>query len=109
MEDNFIFAIPFRVTLCLGRGDGGDVEVSTNVTAEEYEDLKANEGEVYNGTPLYYRIIEDAKTENEYCLRSMGSDEKIDYDSISYLIECLDEDVYAEEDDDDDDDDEEEY
>ncbi len=91
MEDG-TNSLDFIVTLCLGGGDGGDVEVTVNVTDEEYELLRqcCREGieiEDCEGLEdLCDRIKEAAADENESCMEFLDSDEEIDYDSISYII-----------------------
>ena len=85
--------LDFLVTICLGGGDGGDVRVSVPVSEEEYNALIEDGGEVYGD--LRARIVAAAITEDRYCRKL--SDEVINYEEASYLIE-LETDLYDEDD-----------
>lgn len=82
--------LEFWVTICLGHGDGGDVVVTMDVTAEEYELLKQcyrddEEIEGYEGLEdLYERVVAAAKDESECC--ELDDCEDIDYDDASYTV-----------------------
>ena len=78
--------LTFRVTVCLGWGDGGDVDVRVSVTPDEFELLKEcyREGiEIEDCTGLkrlYDTICEYAEDEDIAC----GCDE--DHSDASYMV-----------------------
>lgn len=92
-----MISLEFWVTICLGRGDGGDVTVTVDVTEEEYKLLKQccrdyEDIDGYEGLEdLCRRIEEAAQEENEACMADYDTDEEIDYDSVSYMISMPDE------------------
>ena len=93
--------IEFTVTVCLGRGDGGDVCVDVSVSDEEYELLlqccrEDRDIGSYDGlSDLCRRIEEAAQSENESCMYEFGYDEEIDYSTASYMISMPDEIIRA--------------
>ena len=80
--------LDFPVTVCLGRGDGGDVSVRMNVTKEEFDLLveaceNGDEISEYDSlSDLYERIISAASDE---CDWDYGGDES-DLDEATYLV-----------------------
>ena len=93
--------LSFRVTLCLGRGDGGDVMVRIWVTDDMYEKLLqlCREGmadsldNFEEFEALCDEIRENAASMNEFY---NDDEEEINYDEISYIIYMADEIVKAE-------------
>lgn len=88
--------LDFLVTICLGHGDGGDVEVTVDVTKKEfnllvqcYQDM--DEIDSYDGLEsLYKRIVKEAVGEDEAC--SMDTEDyDPDYDDASYIVSFPDE------------------
>ena len=65
--------LEFLVTICLGYGDGGDVEITETVTEEEFELLKQccredDEISEFEGLEdLYERVCRAALEESGYC------------------------------------------
>lgn len=100
--------LEFSVTICLGYGDGGDVEVAVDVTDAEfallvqcYQDMY--EIDSYDGLEdLYKRIIEEAKGEDEACSIDV-EDYDPDYDDASYIVSFPDEVIEAADSEEDDD------
>lgn len=90
--------IEFPVTACLGGGDGGDILVTVDVTAEELKLLKKcirNEEEIegYEGLEdLVERINEAAISECE-SIDDVYGDEEVeeDFSSASFMIGYPDE------------------
>ena len=88
--------LDFLVTICLGYGDGGDVEVTVDVTKKEfallvqcYRDM--DEIDSYEGLEsLYKRIIKEAVGEDEFCSQNV-EDYDPDYDDASYIVSFPDE------------------
>lgn len=84
--------LDFTVTVCLGRNRSGDIDVSVDVSEEEFEALKNcyNDGEDIEGyeglEDLYGRIISAAKDEIEFF-----NGEDFDYDNVTFCIELPDE------------------
>ena len=84
--------LKFRVTICLGYGDGGDVRVKVGVTEKEYERLKQccrdeeDSHDRWGLKGLCRRIEREARYENENCMSDFGCGEKINYQYASYLI-----------------------
>ena len=84
--------LDFIVTICLGDGRNGDIEVSTDVSKKEFallvdcyndgEDIESCEGL----EDLYGRIVSAAKDEIEFF-----NGEDFDYDDITFAIELPDE------------------
>ena len=120
MKEEFYTSVDFLVTLCLGRGDGGDVRVDVLVTEEEYKNLM-KDGCVYDGTPLYDRVRRAAIEENEYCLghkypyqykdydndydyddENSDDDERIDYSCVTFMIHPILDELNEDEDEDED-------
>ena len=93
MSEEYFTDLEFLVTICLGRGDGGDVTVHVPVTEEEYNYLKENEEDLPDD--LYNRIVKEAIAEDQKCMA--GSDEVINYEAASYMVELLD-DIFENED-----------
>lgn len=89
--------LTFRVTVCLGWGDGGDVDVTVSVTPKQFELLKEcyREGEDFDRRPglkrLYKTICSYARDEDI----AYGCDE--DHSDASYMVHFPKEIIEAEE------------
>ena len=84
--------LDFIVTICLGDGRNGDIEVSADVSEEEYALLVDcyNDGEDIENCDgledLYSRIVSAAKDEIEFF-----NGEDFDYDDVTFFIDLPDE------------------
>ena len=86
--------LTFWVTVCLGRGDGGDITVDVDVTDEEYALLvqcsrEEEEIDGYDGLEdLCERIKEAAADEVDSCNAEFGIEE--DYSDAGFMIQMPD-------------------
>lgn len=86
--------LEFWVTVCMGRGDGGDITVEVEVTDEEYEMLvqcsrEEDEIEEYTGLEALCDRIRDEAAEQVECSNiEFGIEE--DYSDAKYVIQMPD-------------------
>ena len=80
--------VSFTVTVCLGGGDGGDVQVAVNASEAEYALLRENGGdpECEGLEDLTERILEAAQSEASFLMGEYSPDEEFDADRADYII-----------------------
>ena len=86
------YSVEFCVEVCIGRGDGGEVYVTCDVSEEEYENLQRRESDDEIDDCLSEETLEqirgEAIGESLFCYESMKSgDDAEEEDSEAQAIE----------------------